>query len=405
MSELLLRRRNLLMKKQEEELNIRAVCFKADGEQTVAITKVGSAPTIKMQYSYDGVTWDAWDLTPLPFGGNTKVYVRGMGNYAFGKDNSNYNKITFGTDSYVYVSGIAEALLDGENEVLTCKGSGALRNLFYNQPALRSAENLKLETTTVPSAYRACYAYAFAGCKNLLYAPKALSIESFGNGNDCAYMFQGCTSLLTAPELPATTLSQYCYQYMFQGCKSLVNAPKMGALSIGLKSCEYMFSGCTSLVNVPALPLATLGNNCYQFMFQGCTSLVKAPELPSTKLTEGCYAAMFLGCTGLVSAPKLPATTMAFYCYSQMFRGCKSLVNAPELTAQTLVERCYNYMFEGCSSLKTIRCRAKVKATSATYFWLDNVSASGTFYGHSEYGYSSGASGIPTTWAFEELTD
>ena len=39
-------------------MNIRAVCFKADGEQTVAITKVGAAPNITMQYSYNGKTWD-----------------------------------------------------------------------------------------------------------------------------------------------------------------------------------------------------------------------------------------------------------------------------------------------------------------------------------------------------------
>ena len=135
MRDLLIRRRNLLMRKQEEELNIRAVCFKADGEQTVTITKVGSAPAITMQYSYDGVNWEAWDLTALPFGGNTKVYVRGMGNYSFGKDSSSYNKITFGSESYVYVSGIAEALLDGENEVLSYKSTGVLRNLFYQQTA------------------------------------------------------------------------------------------------------------------------------------------------------------------------------------------------------------------------------------------------------------------------------
>lgn len=275
MSDLLIRRRNLLIRKQEEEMNIRAVCFKADGEQTVAITKVGSAPAITMQYSYDGVTWESWDLTPLPFGGNTKVYVRGMGNYSFGIDSSRHNKITFGTDSYVYVSGIVEALLDGYNEVLTAQGTGLLRNLFYEQSALRSAENLRFELKTVPSVYLTTYALMFAKCSNLLYAPKALSIESFGSGYECASMFQDCTSLLTAPELPATTLSQYCYRYMFQGC----------------------------------------------------------------------------------------------------------------------------------TSLKAIRCRAKVKSINSTELWLEGVSASGTFYGHSEYGYSSGASGIPTTWTFEELTD
>ena len=53
MEDLLLRRRNLLLGKQEVG-NIRAVCFEADGDQTVAITKNGSAPAITMQYSYNG---------------------------------------------------------------------------------------------------------------------------------------------------------------------------------------------------------------------------------------------------------------------------------------------------------------------------------------------------------------
>ena len=353
MSDLLIRRRNLLIRKQEEELNIRAVCFKADGEQTVAITKVGSAPAITMQYSYDGVTWDAWDLTALPFGGDTKVYVRGVGNTTFGIDINRYNKITFGTDSYVYVSGIAEALIDGENEVLTCKAVGFLRNLFYNQTALRSAENLKFETTTIPSAYRTCFAYTFAGCTNLLYAPKALSIEILGSGNECASMFQDCKSLLTAPTLPATTLTQ----------------------------------------------------SSYQSMFQGCTSLISAPKISATKLAKNCCKSMFQGCTSLVNAPELPATTLADLCYINMFRNCSSLVNSPELPATTLAAQCYQYMFYGCTSLKTIRCRAKVTASSATTYWLYGISSSGTFYGHSEYGWSTGASGIPSGWTFEEMTD
>lgn len=49
--------------------------------------------------------------------------------------------------------------------------------------------------------------------------------------------------------------------------------------------------------------------------------------------------------------------------------------------------------------------RARVKASEATYNWLGGVKTSGTFYGHSEYGWSSGANGIPATWTFEELTD
>lgn len=272
MSDLLIRRRNLLIRKQEEDMNIRAVCFKADGEQTVTIKQVNVSAAKVFQYSYDGVTWENWDLTPLPFGGPTKVYVRGY-NKTLSFDSSHYEYFSFSTDAFVYVSGIVESLLDGDNEVLALGTQGILRQLFYKQTALHSAENLRFEAQSINEF--SAYALMFDGCINLLYAPKVLPAQNL-NGN-------------------------YCYQYMFRDCKSLVNAP----------------------------------------------------ELPAKALTRGCY----------------------------------------------------QYMFSNCMSLKSIRCRAKVKATDATYLWLDNVSASGTFYGYSEYGWSSGPSGIPTTWTFEELTD
>ena len=326
MSELLLRRRNLLMKKQEEELNIRAVCFKADGEQTVTIKQVNISSAKVFQYSYDGVTWESWDLSPLPFGGPTKVYIRGY-NKALSYDNTTYEYFSFSTDAYVYVSGIVESLLDGDNEVLTYGMQGILRQLFYHQTALRSAENLRFEAQSTLTNVVSVYALMFQGCTNLLYAPKVLSANNFKG--------------------------LYCYQ--------------------------YMFDGCTSLITAPELPATTLANQCYQYMFRNCTSLITAPELPATTLADQCYQYMFEGCTSLITAPELPATTLAY--------------------------RCYQYMFEGCTSLKNIRCRAKVKANDATYLWLNGVKTEGTFYGHSEYGWSSGASGIPSGWEFVELTD
>ena len=296
MSELLLRRRNLLIRKQEEELNIRAVCFKADGEQTVAITKVGSAPAITMQYSYDGVTWDAWDLSALPFGGNTKVYVRGVGNTVFGGYNKP-NTFTFGTDSYVYVSGVLNSLLDWENEVATYNSGYTFFSLFNSANALRDASGLIFEDTQ---------------------------------------------------------LSQECYELMFYACGNLLYAPE--------------------------LPAATLYLASYRKMFQYCESLIKGPSI-------------------------LPATILTNWCYNNMFDGCKSLVNAPELPAETLADNCYWYMFNNCTSLKNLKCHAKATASSATNNWFGGVKTSGTFYGHSEYGWASGSSGIPTTWTFEELTD
>ena len=300
MSDLLIRRRNLLMRKQEEEMNIRAVCFKADGEQTVTIKQVNISGAKVFQYSYDGVTWENWDLTPLPFGGPTKVYVRGY-NKTLSNDGSHYEHFSFSTNAYVYVSGIVESLLDGDNEVLALGTQGILRQLFYQQKALRSAENLRFEAQSTATNIVSVYALMFDGCSNLLYAPKVLPANDFKGSYNYQYMFRNCTSLITAPELPATTLGDQCYQYMFYGCRSLVNAP----------------------------------------------------ELPATSLTPFCY----------------------------------------------------QYMFDTCPKLKAIRCRAKVTATDATYRWVNAVNKEGIFYGHSEYGWSSGVSGIPSGWTFVELND
>ena len=298
MRDLLIRRRNLLLRKQEEGMNIRAVCFEADGEQTVAITKVGSAPAITMQYSYDGVTWESWGLSDLPFGGETKVYVRGVSNVQLGTDIDNYNTFTFSSNAYVYVSGIVESLLDGENEVPTIENSYSLCSLFDSQSSLRSVKNLRFEAISICDH---AYFGMFYNCSNLLYAPKVLPANNFSGSDVYSFMFSGCTSMITAPKLPATTLSDSCYSYMFQGCRSLVNAP----------------------------------------------------ELPATTLSSSCY---------------------------------------------------YN-MFYNCTSLKTIRCRAKVKASSATSNWMSGVKTAGTIYGYSEYGWATGASGIPSGWEFVELTD
>ena len=86
-----------------------------------------------------------------------------------------------------------------------------------------------------------------------------------------------------------------------------------------------MFYGCTSLTTAPSLPATTLTNYCYNYMFYGCTSLTTAPSLPATTLTDFCYTSMFYGCSNLTTAPSLPATTLASSCYNSMFRDCKKI--------------------------------------------------------------------------------
>ena len=164
-------------------------------------------------------------------------------------------------------------------------------------------------------------------------------------------MFRNCTRLITTPTLSTTILSPYCYSEMFMGCTSLTTAPELSATTLAQGCYCYMFSGCSSLTSAPELPVTTLAENCYNSMFNGCTSLTTAPELPATTLASQCYAGMFMGCTSLTVAPELPATTLVYSCYRYMFQDCTSLVEAPELHVMTLVGSCYYHMFAGCTSL------------------------------------------------------
>ena len=166
-------------------------------------------------------------------------------------------------------------------------------------------------------------------------------------------LFFGCNKLVNAENLilPATTLTDYCYESMFDGCTSLTKAPELPATTLADFCYNNMFYCCTSLVTAPELPATTLAPGCYSYMFNNCTSLVNAPALPATTLVQSCYQSMFQGCTSLVSSPELPAITLADSCYYYMFEGCISLTVAPELPATTLAYGCYNNMLYNCTSL------------------------------------------------------
>ena len=107
---------------------------------------------------------------------------------------------------------------------------------------------------------------------------------------------------------------------------------------VTISSTTYNFSGLfmgdtglTSAGNL-ILPATALTQNCYNQMFAGCTSLTTAPSLPATKLANNCYYNMFAGCTSLASAPVLPdvdfeepGSAIPQFAYVRMFYGCSSL--------------------------------------------------------------------------------
>lgn len=88
-----------------------------------------------------------------------------------------------------------------------------------------------------------------------------------------------------------------------------------------------LFYNATNLQNVSGnfLPATTLSQYCYNYMFYGCTGLISAPALPATTLQQYCYQYMFRGCSSLTTAPVLPATSLQRYCYQYMFQNCSKL--------------------------------------------------------------------------------
>ena len=272
---------------------------------------------------------------------------------------------------------------------------------FEECTGLTDASKLLLPATALSED---CYEMMFFNCTNLTTAPELPATTlAYSCYND---MFNGCTSLTTAPELPATTLASHCYNGMFQGCTSLTTVPELPATTLTESCYQNMFSGCTSLTTVPELPATTLTNYCYSSMFKGCTSLVNAPELPATTLAGSCYYGMFNGCTSLINVPELPATTLANSCYGNMFSGCTSLTTAPELPAATLVISCYSGMFSGCTNLNYIKCLATdISAYNCTKYWVSGVASLGTFVKSpniTESTWGRSANGIPSNWTVED---
>lgn len=315
------------------------------------------------------------------------------------KDNLKQNKnyMFSGNTIMSNVYGNIMSLMYGDNFVGQTTALST-EGLFSKYTGLKDAGNLILPATILADY---CYSRMFEGCTNLTKAPK-LPATTLSYG--CYWlMFQGCTSLKKAPELPATTLTEYCYSNMFADCINLTYVPVELPATILLRRCyEQMFQGCTSLTQAPALPVITMAERCCSYMFRGCTSLTTAPELPSTSLAGSCYEGMFQGCTSLTTAPVLPAETLASNCYEGMFNGCTSLTTAPELPARKLEYHSYYYMFYGCKNLNYVKCLGDaISGYDAVHYWMNGVSATGTFVKHPDATWPSGASGIPNGWTVE----
>lgn len=149
------------------------------------------------------------------------------------------------------------------------------------------------------------------------------------------------------------------------------------------------------------LPATTLTNSCYQSMFWDCGVLKVAPKiLPAMKLAQSCYSDMFSSCNKLVVPPKLPAKTLASRCYNNMFANCTSLTYAPILPALYLAEYCYQDMLWGCHNISLIQMMAiDISPTGCLSKWTYEARLAGTFIKSKRAKWEVyGPSGIPAGW-------
>ena len=225
----------------------------------------------------------------------------------------------------------------------------------------------------------------FYGCSKLSTVTD-LCIKTFTGQNNCASMFSYCKNLTAAPKLPATTLTDYCYQEMFIGCENLSSAPELNA--------------------------KTVNEGSYQQMFAYCTSLKKAPALPATKVRKYGYERMFVNCTGMESGPEsLPATNLEEKCYYRMFNGCSSLSKAPKLMAENMAQGCCTEMFRGCINIDEVILYVTDFDTKYSPFtdWLTGTAKNGTGKLHIRSGLlndTKTALCLPNNWTFvEDVTD
>lgn len=175
------------------------------------------------------------------------------------------------------------------------------------------------------------------------------------------------------------TVSQ-AFKGMFANDLQLVDASNLYINGVGYESCATMFSGCANLVYPPVLGSDTTAEGCYSAMFRDCTSLATAPMLKASVLHTNCYYAMFMGCTSLTTAPEIKAHTIETYSLYRMFMDCTNLNRIKFIYGGSLTQ-------------------------TMAYYWVSNVSPTGTFIKHPDGTISNGDSGIPTGWTVETATE
>lgn len=307
-----------------------------------------------IEYKIEEDEWtssDAIVFNVVPKNGE-RVWFRGHNaTYAFGNSTDGFSGTRFecrGGDFYLYGNMMSLIYGDDYSGKTELTEDNTFYLLFYQNGNILNhpAKDIELPATTITQF---CYRTMFGECAKLTRAPK---LPAKVLKRQCyASMFSDCPLIKEFPEMGATEMDELSCWIMMKNT-GIEEIPALPAMNLA-EGCYYaMFAQCHNLKKAPAiLPATALANKCYYGMFHACEQLTEAPELPATELKPQCYLGMFKDCTSLKNAPQLPAMNMAALCYSIMFKGTNITV-APELPATTLAARCYEGMFGDCKELE-----------------------------------------------------
>lgn len=134
----------------------RALKFTALEGSALSVQSYGSAPSITLEYSFDGRTWNPMTVneTWISVDAGDHCYVRGVNNEKLGSSLTNYNG--FAIFGAVKAEGPIVSLLDPETE--TPAEDFALASLFKSAKCLKDASGLTFpETITGKSAFQALF--------------------------------------------------------------------------------------------------------------------------------------------------------------------------------------------------------------------------------------------------------
>lgn len=181
------------------------------------LKKVGSPADIDLEYSTDdGTTWDSFNSgngdLDVELADGEKVMLRGT-NATFSETASDY--FYFTSDEMVEAAGNIMTLVDEFGMLDTIPCDYCFANLFFDMGGMENA-GLELPATTLTEY---CYMNTFKNCSNMI-RPVDLPADSLAEG--CYYgTYSGCQALESSPDLVAPVLVPYCYEEMFYECLSL----------------------------------------------------------------------------------------------------------------------------------------------------------------------------------------